>query len=67
MVYYWEYMPDYRSYMACKGYNNKDLVDKAQIILIFRAFLQIKAHIPKENITILPLLYYGSRLPIYIS
>lgn len=61
MVYYWEYIPDYRSYMGRKGCGDEDLVDAAWIMLIFRAFLWMRAHIPKEDVTILPSLYHGSR------
>lgn len=67
MSFYWKYMPDYRVYMAGRGCMDGKLVDEAWITLVFRAFLWMRAHVPKENDNILPSQYYGSRLPIYIS
>ena len=68
MALYWEYMPDYVSYMRERGYQGDDAtVQEAWIILMFRAFLWQRTHVGLANDPALPSRFYGSGLPIYIG
>jgi hypothetical protein len=67
MGFYWKYLPDYVEYMKGNGCDDKDLVEVAWIVLVFRAMLWMRAHIPKTDIPLLPSQYHGSRLPIYLG
>ena len=70
MVFYFKYIPDYKDYMkySAKLYcGDGELVEDAWVTMIFRAFLWMRAHIPKEDVSILPSRYYKSRLPVYIT
>lgn len=67
MGFYWKYLPDHVKYMKGRGYSDGDLIEVAWIVLVFRAMLWMRAHIPRQEIPLLPSQYYGSRLPIYLG
>ncbi|KAL8687283.1 MAG: hypothetical protein Q9224_005197 [Gallowayella concinna] len=67
MMVYWDDIPYYQKVMQEKGFTDRDQVEEAWIVLMFRAILWSHAHVFDHRQTPLPTRYYGSSIPVYIG